>query len=41
MENPAASTSGYRQADKLITQTYTDFGEFKSFWQTLCEFASG
>lgn len=36
-------TSDYQQSDKLVTQTYTDFGEFKGFWQTcqtLCEFES-
>lgn len=37
-------TSDFHQADKLITQKYTDLGEFKGFWQTsqtLCEFATG
>lgn len=30
-------TSDYHQADKLITQMYTDFGEFNGIWQTkLC-----
>lgn len=43
--NPAAMTSEYHQADKLVTQTYIDLGEFKVSGKPvklyLHEFATG